>query len=375
MKEKYNFLKALAVFAGTIIGAGIFGLPYVTLKAGFFVVIIYFFVLAAIAIIVHSLLGEIARNTEKTARIPGYAEEYLGKKAKNFTFIVSTLGLMGALLAYLILGGHFFYLFFSSLFGGTEIFYTLIFFGAGAFLIFKGRKDIAQFELAMLLFFIILLFIFFFHSFDFIDLKNFTAFDFSYLTFPYGMVLFSLWGLALVPEASEMVNGDKKKLRQVIISGIIFSAICYIFFIFIILGASGINTSPDAISGFIRDTGGGAAKLGFIFGLITTFTSFITLGLTLKKIFWYDLKLPERTSWFIACFTPLILYFAGFKNFINVISLTGAVMIGLEAIIVIFIYKAFIQKKFRRQAGFWIYPLVALFLIGIFLELFYYFKQ
>ena len=37
-----KYLKALSVFAGTIIGVGIFGLPYVASKVGFFVVVLYF---------------------------------------------------------------------------------------------------------------------------------------------------------------------------------------------------------------------------------------------------------------------------------------------------------------------------------------------
>lgn len=375
MREKIEFLKALAVFTGTIIGVGIFGLPYVAYKAGFWVVVFYFFFLTLLAIIVHFLLGEVSRDTHKIARIPGYAEEYLGKGAKNFSFVVSSLGLIGALLAYLILGGQFLYLFFSSFFGGIPLFYTLFFFIAGAFLIYKGIKSIAQFELLMLIVFIFILFLFFFRGLNFINLENFFTFNPYYITFPYGVIIFSLWGLALVPEVKEIVNRDRKKLRQVLSLGIIIAALCYLFFIVIILGASGINTSQDAISGFAKSIGDGIARLGYIFGLITTFTSFITLGLTLKKIFWYDLKLPETTSWFIACFTPLFLYFLGLKNFIDVIGLTGAISLGLEAIVVIFIYKSFIKKRFQRQAGYWTNFLIILFLIGIIFELFYFLNR
>jgi len=171
-----------------------------------------------------------------------------------------------------------------------------------------------------------------------------------------------------------MLNRDRKKIRQVLVAGSIIPTLCYLIFVFIILGVNGVKTSPDAISGFAKTIGSKVVQLGFIFGLITTFTSFITLALTLKKTFWYDLKLSKNVSWLIACFTPLLLYLAGFKNFIDVIGLTGAVMLGLEAIIVIFTYKAFIQKRFQRRVNPWIYPLAALFLIGIFLELFYYFS-
>ncbi|MGC9049274.1 MAG: aromatic amino acid transport family protein, partial [Patescibacteria group bacterium] len=76
MSKKFEFIKALAVFTNTIIGVGIFGLPYVAMKTGFLVVVFYFIAIAILAIIVHCLLGEVARDTHKIARVPGYAAEY-----------------------------------------------------------------------------------------------------------------------------------------------------------------------------------------------------------------------------------------------------------------------------------------------------------
>lgn len=364
-----KFLEALAVFLGTIIGVGIFVLPYIALKAGFWVVLVYFFFLIILTTVIHFLLAEVSRDTHKIARIPGYAEEYLGKGWGRFSLIVSSSGLIGALLAYLILGGKFFTLYFAPYFGGGEFFYTLLYFAFGAFLIYKGIKSIAKTEMIMGLTFVLILLLFFSRGLPFLRLENLFTFNPRYLIFPYGAVLFSLWGLSLVPEIKEIVERERKKLRLVISSGIALAGLFYLFFVFIILGVSGPRTSADALSGFALAVGDKIAPLGFVFGLLTTFTSFIALGLTLKKIFQYDLKLPEKTSWAFACFPALFLYLIGVKNFIEVISLTGAVMLGLEAIIVIFIYKKFIEKRFQRKASFWIYPLTCLFLIGLVLQL------
>ncbi len=360
-----KFLEALAVFAGTIVGAGIFGLPYIAFKSGFGVIIFYFLVLAILAIIVHLLLAEVSRDTQKICRIPGYAEEYLGKNWKNFSLIVSSLSLIGALLAYLILGGDFL----ASYFGGSAFFYTLIFFVFGAILIYKGIQGIAKIDLIMLSVMIFILFLFLTRGLPLLDFKNLTTFNARYLAFPYGAVLFSLWGLTLVPEIKELTERNRKKIRGVIISGLVLAALCYLSFVFVISGVSGSQTSPDALSGFTRIIGNQLAKLGFIFGILTVFTSFLGLGLTLKKIFQYDMKLPEKTSWAIACFSPLFLYLLGIKNFIGVISITGAAALGLEAVIVIFIYKKYIEKRFQRKAPFWIYPLAGIFLIGLILQL------
>jgi tyrosine-specific transport protein len=375
MSKISKFLKAWATFTGTIIGVGIFGLPYVAMKAGFFVILFYFIAIIFLAIIIHSLLGEVARDTHKIARIPGYAEEYLGKRAKNFAFIVSSLSLIGALLAYFILGSEFLYLFFKNYLGGPPVFYFLIFFLAGAFFIYRGIEIISRFELMMLFVFVVLLLFFLYRAFPFIKLENFMTFDPHFITFPYGVVLFALWGIAMIPEVKEMVDRDRKKLRSIIILGILSAALCYLIFIIAILGACGKNTTENAISGFASVLGDRVIMAGYLFGLITTFTSFITLGLTLKKIFWYDFKISEKISWALTCFIPLFLYLVGIKNFLDVIGLTGAIALGLESILVILIYKGFIQKRFQYKTPFWIYPLIIALIIGIGFEIFYFLSK
>lgn len=371
LRKKLDFLKALSTYTGTIIGVGIFGLPYVAMKAGFFVVLIYFVLLTLLTIIVNKFFGEMCCDTEKLARVPGYAEEYLGPKAKKFSFFVSSLVLIGALLAYLILGSEFFYLLAKDFFGGSFLIYVLLFFTAGAFFIYKGIKRIAQFEFAMLIVFFLILIFFFLKSLPFINFQHFTTFDSRYLTFPYGVVLFSLGGLAVVPEIKEMVERDRKTLKKVIVLGIIIAALSYLIFIFSFLGACGPKTTKNAISCFVPLINPKIILVGYLFGLITTFTSFITLGLTLKKMFSYDFKIPEKISWLIACFLPLIIYFLGAKNFLDVIGLTGAILLGTESILIILIYKNFIEKRFQRPAPWTIYLILISLFLGIIFEIIY----
>ena len=374
LQKKIEFLKALAVFTGTIVGVGIFGLPFVAMKTGFWVVAVYFVGVAVMAIIVQSLLGEVARDTHKIARIPGYAEEYIGPGAKKTSFVISSLGLMGALLAYLILGGTFLHSLLATTLGGSVIIYILLFFIAGAFLIFCSIKNIAQFELIMFVIFVAILILFFIKGFPAVNVLNFSGFNPKLITFPYGIILFSLWGIALVPEVKEIVERDRKKLRQVIAWGVILAALCYLIFIITVLGVSGQDTTKDAISGFAKKIGPQIVAIGYMFGLITTFSSFVALGMTLKKIFWLDFHLPKNLSWFIACFTPLILYFCGLKSFLDIIGLTGALMLGLEAIMVIFIYRSFIKKRFFQQSPWWLHLLIAFFILGIVCQFVYFFS-
>ncbi len=383
-KKKISvFLKSLSVFMGTIIGVGMFGLPFVASKAGFSVVFIYFVLMVSIAIIVHFFFAEVALGTNNIYRLPGYVGEYLGIAWKKASFIVIATGIFGALLAYLIVAGKFLNSLLGPYIGGSAFIYTIIFFLLGTYLVFRGIKGISGTEMILLIIILLIVLLFLIKSFPFINFYNFQIVNLKYLFFPFGVVLFSLWGTELVPEIKEMLarsiknkNELKINLKIVLASGLIFSAIIYLVFVFIVLGASGANTSEEAISGLGKILGSNSLiiKLGFIFGIIACFTSFLTLALTLKKIFWYDFGLSKNLSWFLTCFFPLALFLLGMQKFIEVIGLTGAFAVGGEGIIIIFLYRKFLKEKTNRRMNIFYYLLVFVFVLGIISEIAYLFQ-
>ena len=56
----------------------------------------------------------------------------------------------------------------------------------------------------------LVLLLFFSRGLPFLRLENLFTFDPHYLVLPYGAVLFSLWGLSLVPQVKEMTGGERK---------------------------------------------------------------------------------------------------------------------------------------------------------------------
>ncbi len=376
-----KFFKALAVFTGTIIGVGIFCLPYVASKSGFLPVVFYFIFLSGIVIALYLILGQVILGTEKLYRLPGYVGEYLGERWKKVDLFIFGSGLVGALLAYLIVGGEFLESLFGPCFGSLVLgwpggpnisIYTLLFFCLGAFLIFRGIKAISQIELLLLLVFFVILVIFFVRALPFVDVGHLKTMDWKFFTLPYGIILFSLGGLAILPEIKEMLGNEREKIKKVIISGISISVIVYLLFILTILGVSGPQTSKEAISGFAYAIGDNIIALGFIFGILTCFTSFLTLGLTLKKVFWYDFNIPKHLSWFIACFLPLFLFLFGLREFIHVIGLTGAIALGADGILIVFLYRAFLRKKGLNKMNPLIYCLPVFFILGMIFEIAYF---
>jgi len=366
-----RLILAISTLSGTIIGVGFFALPYVTLKVGFWVILGYFLALGALVILIHLFFGELALKTPDFKRLPGFAKIYLGNWGQVLAYISIILGIFGALLAYLIVGGEFFTELLLPIFGGNSLIYTLFYFVIGASLIFFGITAIAKVEFWGLVLFFIILFAIFFRGESFITIGNlFPSPDFSYIFLPYGIILFSLWGATLIPEIEEMLGERKKLILKIIPIAILIPIIVYLFFIYLILGITGSQTTESGLSGLRNVLGNGVVSLALFFGVLTTFTSFIALGLTLKKVFWYDLKIEKNLSFAITCFIPLALFLIGIKQFIPVISFVGGIMIGIDGILILLMY----QKIKTGKIKFLTIPLILVFVLGIIYEIIYFFK-
>jgi hypothetical protein len=187
---------------------------------------------------------------------------------------------------------------------------------------------------------------------------------------PYGPILFALSGASLIPEIEEMLGENKKRLRWVVPVATLIPAAIYVLFIFFVVAISGARTSSEAISGLRNYLGSGIVSIAFFAGILATLTSFITIALTLKKTFWYDLKMPKNISWAITCFVPFVLFLLGFKDFIGVIGLVGGVMMAVDGILILLMYKKIKTGKLR----FLIYPLSFIFILGLIYEIIYFIK-
>jgi len=364
-----KIIYALCTLSGTIIGVGLFSLPYITSQVGIWTMLIYFLLLGSLTVVIHLLFGEVAIATPDFLRFPGFARIHLGRWAEKISFVSIILGLFGANLAYLIIGGKFL----NSLLNiENELVGVFIYFAFGAVLIYFGIKAISKVEFWGLILFFAILIIIFLNGLPSFKMENLM---FSYakkdLFLPYGPILFALWGAALIPEIEEMMGKEKRLLRKIIFIALLIPIITYLAFIFLVTGISGADTSEESIAGLAKFLDSKIIILALLFGLLTTFTSFISIGLTLKKVFNYDLKIKKNLSWLITCFVPIVLFLLGFQNFIKVISFVGGITIGVDGILIILMYQKIKKgKKIALLAA----PLVSIFILGIVYQIMYFIK-
>lgn len=338
---KKRFFYAVATLVGMTVGAGIFSLPYTALKAGFVPVIFYLFFLTGALFIIYLLYAKIILATRKKYRLVGYSQLYLGKAGKTIATLSALLGFSGTLLVYVILGGQFLSLFLSSVLGGSIFLWTVIFFIANSVAIFFGLKMVGSAEFIMNGFLFLLLIVFLVFGWAAINWNNFIEHTVVWrqIFFPYGLALFALLGVTAIPELCQLLEKQKFLIKKAIFWGTFLPLLIYILFILIVLGVSGVNTSKDAILGLVPFFGQPIILVGAIFGLLTISTSFLVLGTNFKKVFQYDYKLGHFLSWLLVCFIPLVLLMFGLKNYILVIGFVGAVMGGIDGLLIILIYK------------------------------------
>jgi len=366
--------RASALLCGTVIGAGVLGIPYVIAKAGFLTGLLTILILGSAILFLILFFGEVILRTPGNHQIPGYAEKYLGKWGKRIMLFSMFAGIYGALVAYLIGEGESL----SAIFGFTPLIFSLIFFVISAILVYLGLKTIVKYELVfstIILILVLAISIFSIFSGKF-NLANLATFNLKNILIPYGVILFAFVGAAAIPEMKECLCRDRKQLKKSILIGSIIPILFYLIFAFAVVGTTGINTTEVATIGLGNLLGPSILIFGNLFAIFAMFTSFLTLGLAMKQIYMYDYKIKPFLSWALTVFIPLIIFLIGAKSFIKVIGITGAFAGGIDGILIVLMFWR-ARKYGERQPEFKLgkkhligFLLILVFIIGIINQIF-----
>lgn len=324
------------ILAGTIIGAGMFGLPYAFLKAGFFTGVFYLAILATVIFVLHLAYADVAIQTSGNHRMMGYAAAWLGKKGVLAATIVNVIALLGGLLVYLTLGSHFLGALFKD--GGQ---YTFISAAIFSLAIIVGKKLFEWLEWALAILMALLMAAVFAFGVGTFHGAAPRLFSFTPGFIIYGIALFSLYGASAIPELKEYFTSRAFTIRSIAL-GTYIPTLLYILFVIGIWGLSYGNISEDALSGIERYPA--FARIGYALGFLAMATSYWTISLNLKHLLQYDFRAPGLVSALVVLVTPLAVLLISNPDFVGLMGLVGSVAIGLEAIIIVVIHNA-MQKK------------------------------
>jgi tyrosine-specific transport protein len=371
-KTAKQYWIASSIIIGSCIGAGVLGIPYVAAQAGFFVVLLYIFLVGLLIYAVNSFLGEVILRTKGDHQLIGYVEKYLGLRARHVMEFAFVFGGYAAMVAYMLgMGKSLSFLFFGNT--SYEILFGVLVGLMFTYLLYGGVSSLKKFEKIGVLIILSLLLVIVLFFVPKVVLINLLNFDKKNILLPFGVVLFALMSFDALPEVKIVLKGKEKLFRKVLLTGTLTSMIFYAIFTFVVLGFKGINTPEVA-----------TLTLGSIFilmGMFTMFTSYLTKGNALSESFEFDERYDKKKSWLLASFVPigifLLTQMTDFFSFTRILSLGGVVSGGIIAILSLLMVrkaKTYGNRKpeYSVHAG-WgaIVFLTLIFVLGVLMELFF----
>lgn len=364
-------LRAMATLIGTIVGVGVFGLPFVIAKAGLVLGTAEFLLLAGFEFLLLLMYAEVTVHTEGTHRFSGYVRRYLGPTAGGVAFLAILLSMFGGLLAFTILGADFW----SRLSGWGPLPSALLLTGIVACVTFGGIGLVSRVGTVVVTCILGLYAILIAVTLPSVQWVHLTALPNSWhgaLT-AYGVIIFALAGLGAVPEMHDLLGRDAKRLPRVLLVGYTLVVALYVLFTYAVVGASGFATTPDAIAGLASVVHPSLILFGTMLGVISVVSIHSMVAIELIQTIKVDLQIPQASAWALTMFFPLTLFVFGFREFISVLGFVGTIFSGVVGVLTVLTYEAMKKKKSRQaKRGFVLsspvsYVVMAVFLIGFFI--------
>lgn len=365
-----KFWRAVAVLMGTMVGVGIYGIPFVFAKAGFWVGAAWLIVLALVMVLFDLLFAELTLRTSGVHQVVGYATIWLGNGGRCLMSLANVLGLYAALLAYIIVVGEFLHNVLSQFITVDPQFYSIAFAIGWSLFWFLRVRTLALVELILAGMYVAVIVLMGVISASHLAAANIHGWTPAFWYLPYGVLFFALSGMTAIPLQRQLLSGRERQMKTAIIVGVTTVAILYLFFAFIVVGVSGEVTTPEAISGLFEFLHTPVVIIGSLLGLLTISTSYLILGTALFETFSIDYQLHPLTAWLLAVTPPLLLFSSGLRNFIDVIGLAGALAGGMEAVLILIAYLRARRSGQRepeiqlRISRFLVWGLMGIFIVG-----------
>lgn len=363
------FLRSVGMMIGAIVGVGVFGLPYAFARVGFALGLLELLVLGAMMVVLQLMLGEIVIQTPGHHRLVNYVGIYLGRAWKWVTLVALSFGVWGAMLAYMVVGGTFLHVLLSPVLGGEPAIYSYILATISSLLMFGGLALASRIEYLVIIALLFLFSFIFLSSLPSVDLSHIFTSNWKEVFAPYGVILFSIAGMGIVPELKDVLGKNhQRQLGSVIVLSMTVIVALYALFAFAVVGVTGGETTPMAFNGLIPYLGETFRVVATLLGSLTILSIYLVLGIELLNTLKFDFNLRHKTAWMIVCSVPIMLFAIGMREFIEIIGFVGSIFGGVLGILVALTYR-FMQRRGVCRTHYCIHfpPILTWFIITIFL--------
>ncbi len=354
-------LYAVAIIMGTVVGAGILGLPYAISMSGFIPGLILTLIIAFCMTLLMLYLAETALRCHNIYQLPGLVANYMGKKYKTAAIILFIIGIYGALISYVIGISDTL----NHLMGGGALLYKILFTALIGMPILYGLKVVERFQLALTIILGLLITIICLMIIPAADINNVLVSDYASFFYPFGVIFFALTGFSVMPELEQVLTKHRINIDESIIIAMTLSTIIYLIFSFTFIGVYGSEVQQVATESITNGLGLFGSGIA-IFGMTT---SFLGLGLAIRNMFHYDLGLSKMSSWFLTISVPLIIAITFDLQFIQPILITGAYTGTLTGFLIILTINKARKVKGDKPAFVTPFGRAGMILVGVILGL------
>lgn len=347
-KDTKRTVLATAQLVGAIIGVGVFGVPYALSKIGPVLGLAYFALLGAIQLLQHLFFAEAAIACPEKLRLPGLAERYIGPGAKHIAAVATIFGYWAGLLAYMVVGGTFLHILLSPFLGGQPFVYQVAWSLGGALLVYFGLDIVSRVDFFATVGLLVAMIALIAIGVPHVQPVHFFNTAITDLVLPYGVILFSLSGLPAILEMEDILKGRHTHYRFAITVGTLLAIVLTAAFGYVVWGVTGAGVTQDAVIGLRGVLGDRISVLAAAFGFLAVSTSFFATAINLQSTIQYDYKKSRFTAWLLTGGVPFVIFLWGAKNFVSIISFSGAVFGGVTAVLVAMLYIAVTKKKLLK---------------------------
>ena len=336
-ESRLTFWEATSIIIGHGVGSGILSVPYLAAHNSLREILLILGFCYLFNLILHMVIAELSYNNDGAQFIACFdAELFSGKLKTIFT------GLAFALLGLSVLFNVSAYLtgaaaVFRSWFGLPDLAGILLFYVIGAGVVFVGMKLVGICEKIAVGSMVLVVGVLFVATLrapmsplpsGWHGVNNALAL--------FGMVSFSLSAVMSTPQVVKGLEGDKRRIRAAIASGLAINlGLILLITLMTLLGTGEGITKDGALVDLSRHLGGWVSVVGYVFTLLALATSFWANTLNLRDIVHEQTHWDQRLSWLLASLPCLLIAlfvpasFVGLSRFASIIQ----VVTGLGVIV------------------------------------------
>ncbi|MEM5782427.1 MAG: aromatic amino acid transport family protein [Candidatus Aenigmatarchaeota archaeon] len=353
-----KILESIFLIVGTIIGLGMFILPYAFLKSGFYF-LIWFIVLIFSFIILHLTYSELIFQIQKKHNLPGLASDLINKKLKIPVWLFDFWGLEFVFLAYLIALSKFISIILPINILLTKLFIAFVV----IFFIYFRTNIFSKIETSLTFFEILLPICLSLSVLPYIKLENFKI-GFNDPILSYGILIFSFSGYSSLQIVYDLIGKNKKDFLKINLLAFLIIGVTYLFFTFSIVGALKDRITEETLLGLAGVINPYLFLLFLISAILSILTTFFSLAFYLKRGLIEDFGINKFLSWLLVSLPIILFSFLSSENLAKLASTIGSIFIGINLITILLCYLKLKEVKYFKIPKYLVMSLIFLFTIG-----------